>query len=132
MTVEAAAKTGYPGIWIHGKSIRVDFMHKGVRHRHTLGLDPTKANLKHAARLRSAAMYALRTGTYNEAEMFPHTRSAQSTGQPSKRLGDLCERYLPLKAVDITPETQSRYEIALRISLDTIGPQPPSRRAQAG
>lgn len=121
MAVEAAAKTGFPGIWIHGKSIRVDFMHKGVRHRHTLGLDPTKANLKHAARLRSAAMYALRTGFYNEAEMFPHTRPAESTGQPSKRLSDLCELYLPLKAVDITSETESRYEIALRMSLNTIG-----------
>ncbi|HWK69547.1 MAG TPA: tyrosine-type recombinase/integrase [Burkholderiaceae bacterium] len=121
MAVEAAAKTGFPGIWIHGKSIRVDFMHKGVRHRHTLGLDPTKANLKHAARLRSAAMYALRTGSYNEAEMFPHTRPAESTGQLSKRLSDLCELYLPLKAVDITSETESRYEIALRMSLNTIG-----------
>lgn len=36
MAVEAAAKTGFPGIGIHGKSIRVGFMHKGVRHRHTL------------------------------------------------------------------------------------------------
>ena len=38
-----------------------------------------------------------------------------------KRLGDLCERYKPLKAVDITPETQSRYEIALNICVDTVG-----------
>lgn len=86
MAVEAVAKTGFPGIWIHGKSIRVDFMHQGLRHRHTVGLDPTKASLKHAARLRSAALYALRTGTYNEAEMFPHTRPAESAAQTSKRL----------------------------------------------
>ncbi|MEB2401724.1 MAG: tyrosine-type recombinase/integrase [Alcaligenaceae bacterium] len=121
MAVEGVAKTGFPGIWIHGKSIRVDFMHQGVRHRHTLGLDPTKANLKHAARLRSAAMYALRTGTYNEAEMFPHSRPAESTAQTSKRLNDLCDIYKPLKAVDITPETQTRYENALNVCLETIG-----------
>lgn len=28
------ASTGLPGITIHGKSIRVDFMHQGVRYRH--------------------------------------------------------------------------------------------------
>src|SRR3546814_12790479 len=92
MAVEAAAKTGFPGIWIHGKSIRVDFMHKGVRHRHTLGLDPTKATLKHAARLRSTAMYALRTGPYNEAAMFPHTRPAERTGPPTTGISARRER----------------------------------------
>lgn len=42
MSVEAAVKTGLPGIWVHGKSVRVDFMHRGTRHRHTLGIEPTK------------------------------------------------------------------------------------------
>lgn len=120
MAVEAA-KTGHTGIEIHGSSIRVDFMYKGVRHRHTLGIEPTKANIKHAAGLRSAALFALKSGNYIEADFFPHSRPADSGKQTSKRLGDLCERYLPLKAVDITPETQSRYEIALNVCLDTIG-----------
>lgn len=110
-----------PGVEVHGKSIRVAFMHKGVRHRHTLGIEPTKANLKHAARLRSAAMYALKTGTYNESEFFPHSRNGEQTDTASKRLGDLSERYMPLKAVDISTETQSRYEVALNTCLNTIG-----------
>jgi integrase len=33
----------------------------------------------------------------------------------------LCDRYKPLKAVDITPETQIRYEVALNICVDTLG-----------
>ncbi|MFV0276590.1 MAG: hypothetical protein ACK5HY_05320 [Parahaliea sp.] len=37
MAGTAATKTGFPGIEIHGRSIRVAFMHKGVRHRPTLG-----------------------------------------------------------------------------------------------
>ncbi|MEQ1802561.1 MAG: tyrosine-type recombinase/integrase [Gammaproteobacteria bacterium] len=120
MAGEAQAKTGFPGIWIHGKSIRVDFMHKGIRHRHTLGIEPTRNNLKHAARLRAAALFALKTGKYNEAEFFPHSRPANGAST-SNRVGDLCERYKPLKAVDITPETQVRYEVALDICVDTLG-----------
>lgn len=121
MATEAARKTGYTGIEIHGHSIRVDFMYKGVRYRHTLGIEPTKANIKHAAGLRSAALFALKSGNYNEADFFPHSRPADSTIQTSKRLGDLCDRYKPLKAVDISPETEVRYVNALNVCLDTMG-----------
>lgn len=114
------AKSGFPGIWIHGKSIRVDFMHQGVRYRYTLPIDPSKANLAHAARLRSAALFALKIGRYNEGEFFPLTRSSKAS-QSGQRLDQLYERYMPLKAVDITPETQSSYEIALNACLNTIG-----------
>jgi len=114
-------KTGYTGVEIHGHSIRVDFMYKGIRHRHTLGIEPTKANIKHAAGLRSAALFALKSDNYNEADYFPHSRPAESAAQTSKRLGDLCDRYKPLKAVDITPETQTRYENALNVCLETMG-----------
>ncbi len=120
MTGEMAAKTGFPGIVIHGKSIRVDFMHKGVRHRHTLGIELTRNNLKHAVRLRAAALFALKTGDYNEADFFPNSRPADGA-TTSTRVGDLCDRYKPLKAVDITPETQIRYEVALNICVDTLG-----------
>lgn len=115
------ASTGLPGITIHGKSIRVDFMHQGMRYRHTLGLEPTKANLKHAAQLRAAALHGLKTGTYNEAALFPNSRSTESTHKAASRLDDLLRIYLPLKAVDITPETQIRYEIALNTCLQTLG-----------
>jgi len=119
--MDTVISSNLPGIEVHGKSIRVVFMHKGVRHRHTLGIEPTKANLKHASRLRSAAMYALKTGTYNEAAFFPHSRQGDQAGTAGKRLGDLYERYMPLKAVDITSETQNRYEVALNSCLNTIG-----------
>lgn len=119
--MDTVMSSNLPGIEVHGKSIRVAFMHKGVRYRHTLGIEPTKANLKHASRLRSAAMYALKTGTYDESEFFPHSRQGDQTGTASKRLGDLSERYMPLKAVDITAETQNRYQVAIDACLNTIG-----------
>lgn len=70
MAGTAATKTGFPGIEIHGRSIRIAFMYKGVRHRHTLGMEPTRNNIKHAASLRSAALFALKTGNYNEADLI--------------------------------------------------------------
>ena len=121
MASTEARKTGYTGIEIHGYSIRVDFMYKGVRRRHTRGVEPTKANIKHAAGLRSAALFALKSDNYNEADYFSHSRPAETVAQTSKRLNDLCDHYKPLKAVDITPETQSRYENALNVCLETIG-----------
>lgn len=69
--MDTVISSNLPGIEVHGKSIRVVFMHKGVRHRHTLGIEPTKANLKHASRLRSAAMYALKTGPTTRLSFSP-------------------------------------------------------------
>lgn len=120
MAKTAAPSTEYPGVEVRGNSIRVFFMFKRARHSHTLRLEPTRNNIKHAVSLRSAALFALRNGSYNEADFFPHARSTASTA-PGKRVGELCDRYKPLKAVDITPETQSRYEVALDICVDTLG-----------
>lgn len=39
MATGTVRKTGYIGIEMHSHSIRVDFMYKGVRHPHTLGID---------------------------------------------------------------------------------------------
>ncbi|MGI4812472.1 MAG: Arm DNA-binding domain-containing protein [Janthinobacterium lividum] len=121
MAIRETIGTGYTGVEVHGKSIRVVFEHKKIRHRHTLGLEPTKANLKQASRIRAAALFAIKTGKYNEAEFFPNSRPAESRVDDSKRLGDLCDRYLPLKAVDLSMETESRYDNALNICVDTVG-----------
>lgn len=120
MAKTAKTNTGFPGVEARGNSIRVFFMFKLDRYSYTLRLEPTRNNVKHADRLRSAALVALRNGTYNEADFFPHARSAASMA-PGKRVSDLCERYKPLKAVDITPETQERYETALNICVSTLG-----------
>jgi integrase len=120
MAKATSGKSKHPGIETRGNSIRVFFMYKRETHRHTLRLEPTPSNIKHAVGLRSAALHALRQGSYKEAEFFPHSRSSVSPTS-GKRVGELCDRYKPLKAVDITPETQVRYETALDICVDTLG-----------
>lgn len=88
MAGTAITKAGFPGIEIHGRSMRVAYMYKGARHRHSLGMEPTKNNIKHAAGLRCAALFALKTGNYNEADFFPHTRATDSAA-----LGNHCVRF---------------------------------------
>lgn len=120
MASAAATYTGFPGVKMHGKSIRVAFMRNGVRHLHTPGIKPACNNIKHASGLRSAALLGLKSGNYNERHYFPPSHAAEST-TTSKRVIDLCERYKPLKSVDITPEMQSSQEIALEICVATLG-----------
>ncbi len=112
-----------PGVEVHGKSLRIVFMYRGKRHRETLGLPITKANVKHAAQKRAAVLHAIKTGTFDYAQAFPDSKHAgQWPGSRSARLSELLPLYLPLKAVDITPDTEARYKHALQVTVDTLGP----------
>ena len=98
MARAAATNTGYPSVQKRGNSIRVFFMYKRVRHIHTLPLEPSRNNIKHAVQVRSAALFALKNGSYNEADFFPHSRSAESTA-PGERLGELRVDLIATRAV---------------------------------
>ncbi|MFU8928169.1 tyrosine-type recombinase/integrase [Acinetobacter puyangensis] len=114
-----AIQKSFTGIHIRNQSIRIDFMYKGIRYRHTLPLEPNKANIKYAYQLRSAAIHALRTGKFNEKELFPHSRPKSQT--LNAELQNLSLHYLSLKSVDITPETQARYKTALNECMKVLG-----------
>lgn len=110
------------GVEIHGKSLRISFTWRRNRYRETLGLPVTKANIKHAAIKRAAVLHDIRLGTFNYSEHFPDSKHAGNVGrQRDERLSVLLERYKPLKAVDITAETERRYGLALDICVDLIG-----------
>lgn len=112
----------HAGVEIHGNSLRIVFMWKRRRCRETLGLPVTKANIKHAAQLRAAVLHAIKIGTFDYAQHFPNSRQAgnYSSGR-DERLHLLLARYKPLKAVDITEETEQRYSMALDICIELLG-----------
>lgn len=113
----------HPGIEIHGSSIRIVFMWKRQRCRETLGLPVTKANIKHAAQLRAAVLHDIKLGTFDYGRHFPESRQASNLSSTrDQRLSALLARYKPLKAVDITAETESRYIVALDICVGLLGP----------
>ncbi|WP_437884189.1 Arm DNA-binding domain-containing protein [Pseudomonas sp. LRF_L74] len=107
---------------IHGNSIRIVFMWRKQRCRETLGLPVTKANIKHAAQLRAAVLHDIKIGTFDYGRHFPNSRHAGgSYAVRDVRLKALVARYKPLKAVDITEETERRYGWALDICIEMLG-----------
>jgi integrase len=112
----------YPGVEAHGNSLRIVFMWRKQRHRETLGLPITKANIKHAAQLRAAVLHAIKIGTFDYAKHFPDSRQAGNySSTRDERLKCLLERYKPLKAVDLTSETEIRYNWALDKCVELLG-----------
>ncbi|MHB2246411.1 Arm DNA-binding domain-containing protein [Pseudomonas fitomaticsae] len=112
----------HKGIELHGGSIRVVFMWRGIRCRETLGLPLTKANIKHAALLRAAILHEINTGHFEYGRHFPDSKKATNyTAAKDERIGALMDRYKPLKAVDITPMTEEKYGYALDICADLLG-----------
>jgi integrase len=107
MVKAAATNTEYPGVEVRGNSIRVFLMFKRARHSHTLRLEPTRNNIKHAVSLRSAALFALRNGSYNEAEFFPYSLAAASV-VTGKRVG---ESRIDRVRVLLSPKTQARKKV---------------------
>jgi len=112
----------HPGVEVHGPSLRIWFMWRGKRCRESLGLVPTKANVKHAAQKRSAVVHAIKVDTFDYAEWFPDSRHAKGSARVrNARLGEVVERYMSLKSTDITVETELRYTHALNAIVDALG-----------
>jgi integrase len=66
--------------WETGQCIRIVFRFKGVLCRETLKIEPTKANLKYAERLRGEIINAIALGTFNYADYFPNSKRARLFG----------------------------------------------------
>lgn len=112
----------HKGIEIHGGNLRVVFMWRRIRCRESLGLPITKANIKHAALLRAAIIHEIKTGHFDYGRHFPNSKHAANySNVRDERLSALVERYKPLKAVDITPETEEKYGYALDICTHLAG-----------
>lgn len=112
----------HKGIEIHGGNLRVVFMWRRIRCRESLGLPITKANIKHAALLRAAIIHEIKTGHFEYGRHFPNSKHATNySNVRDERLSVLLERYKPLKAVDITPETEEKYGYALDICTHLVG-----------
>jgi integrase len=109
-----------PGIEIHGKSLRISFTHEGKRRRESLGLPPTKQNIKFAHAKRETIKYEMALGTFSYAKHFPD--SPHATGKPkTKTMGEMVDRYLALKQSELRTSTYSKYYSMLNIAFDIYG-----------
>lgn len=105
------------GVRSRGGSIQIDFRWKGQRCRETLKLEPTKANLLYASRLRSTILNAIATGTFRYSDYFPE--SPRAAGEKGRRIkvADALASWLDSIKKTIAHSTWIGYESAVRIHL---------------
>jgi integrase len=71
------------GVHIHSGKVRIEFRYRGERCRESLGIDPTPANIKFAARLRAEIVREMALGMFDYAARFPESPRARLLGVPS-------------------------------------------------
>lgn len=82
------------GIEPRGGSIRVSFYWRGRRCRETLSLEPNKANLTYAGRLRAEILRKIELGTFRYGEYFPDSPLAKQESGPTKTFKEVAEAWL--------------------------------------
>lgn len=116
------------GIKPHGKGIQVTFYWNGERHRPTISIAPTPANLKYATRLKGEIERAIALGTYTleqYAQHFPTSRIARSTPKENSKptFRAIASKWLSASS-NLSTGTLVKYKQALQFWLDRIGDDP--------
>jgi integrase len=112
------------GLEVRSGSIRIVFYWRNRRCRETLKLEPSKANLTYAARLRGEILRKIELGTFDYAEYFPDSdlaRASVKAATPTFR--SLATTWLA--AADLQKSTREGYEKSLKKYIYTpIGDKP--------
>lgn len=109
----------------HGKkggSIRLHFSYRGVECRETLKLNPTKANLIYAERLRGQILNAIGKGSFNYRDFFPDSKRGEIFGHTStsnETVGDRLDKFMSRCVLaeslgNLSPSTLDTYEKTVR------------------
>ncbi|GAA4652039.1 site-specific integrase [Kistimonas scapharcae] len=116
---------GVKGVEIHGSSLRIVFTYRGVRCRESLGIAPTKANVKHAAGLRATVVHEIKIGTFDYLARFPESKSAYKFGGDRTRrsisIRALAEKFYQIKKVDLGPQSERVYKNGLYMCCSILG-----------
>ncbi|HFL2238422.1 TPA: DUF3596 domain-containing protein, partial [Legionella pneumophila] len=97
--------------WETGSAIRIIFSYRGVQCRETLKLEPTKANLKYAERLRGEIINAIALGTFNYADYFPDSKRAKLFGHAiiKATTAELLKDYMAIAERTLEASTYNGY-----------------------
>lgn len=114
------------GVEQHGNAMRITFHYQRKRYREVLNIPITKANIRHASRLREAILHEITIGTFDYAKHFPNSKAAKQLAarQPLRNitLRELVERYLVIKEVDLGDPAKRSYRSKLRGIVRYLGP----------
>ncbi|MCO1452397.1 Arm DNA-binding domain-containing protein [Legionella pneumophila] len=97
--------------WGTGHAIRIIFSYRGVQCRETLKLEPTKANIKYAERLRGEIINAIALGTFNYADYFPNSKRARLFGHAiiKATTGEMLKDYMMIAEKTLEASTYNGY-----------------------
>lgn len=97
--------------WETGCNIRITFRYRGVLCRETLKLEPTKANLKFAERLRGEILNAIALDKFNYLDYFPNSKRARLFGHinHNSTVGELLKDYMAIAEKTLEPSTMNGY-----------------------
>ncbi len=110
------------GVELNGRMLRISFYYRGKRHRESLGLSPTKQNIKFAKQKREAILYEIKLGTFSYASHFPNSKNA--SGKPGAReVGSLAMEYLEYKKQEVRGSTYRKYLSVMKTFLEIYGAQ---------
>lgn len=85
----------FPGVEVHGSSLRISFQYQGRRCREPLGLKATLANQRHAAKVREQIRAEIRAGVFDYAAWFPGSPRAPTRERPAApTFTELAKRWL--------------------------------------
>jgi len=117
--------TKYPtGVENHGGSLRIWFIYQKQRVRENLGVPDTLKNRKAASELRTSICYSIKTGTFNYSASFPQSPNLKKFGfvQEGIKVGDLAEKWLELKRMEISLNAHKRYRSYIKICCEILSP----------
>jgi integrase len=114
---------GRPGTGVEtlATSLRVSFTYAGKRHRETLGLKPTPANIKYATRLVADIKKQIATGTFDYATFFPESKQPQGMGN-AITFKDLADKWIALHHMEHS--TRIAYKNSLKVWIAAFGNRP--------
>ena len=106
------------GITKRGNSIQISFQYHGIRRREALKLEPTKANLMYAARLKATIELEIEKGIFSYAKHFPKSKNASLGSNTSHKLvSKAFDDYLQSSRKTCANSTWRNYKSAIEFHL---------------
>lgn len=103
----------FPGVYVRGQSIRIEFRYQGVPCKETLkNIKPTKTNLKWAANKRTTILHEISLGTFDYRSHFPDSNRADmfSPIKLAPTVDEALDDWLALKQIEVRKKTYGNYK----------------------
>lgn len=103
----------FPGVFVRGKSIRIEFRYQGVLCKETLkNIKVTKTNIKWAAGKRTTILHEITTGIFDYRRHFPDSNKADQFApiKLAPTVNESLDDWLAIKEIEVRKKTYGNYK----------------------